>query len=149
MRLRVALEPDVPDLLVMMLAFNRHEEIDWSPALGEPALRRLMADPSLGVVAIIEDDTVAIAGYAVLTWGYDLEWNGRDSFLTELWIQPAARGRGLGAAALDALQDLARQHGAHAMHLMVRTANPRARSLYERAGFQSPARLFLSKPLVE
>lgn len=145
MRLRLATEADVAGLVVMMRAFNAHEEIDWDPRIGEVALRRLLGDPSLGVVAMLEED--GVLGYAVLTWGYDLEWNGRDAFLTELWLEAHARGRGLGAAALDALQDLAREHGARAMHLMVRVANPRARSLYERAGFRSPPRVFLSKPL--
>ena len=42
-----------------------------------------------------------LCGYFVLTWGFDLEWNGRDAFLSELFLIPDARGKALGAAALS------------------------------------------------
>jgi GNAT superfamily N-acetyltransferase len=45
---------------------------------------------------------------------------------------PEARGRGAGAAVLNALLDHARSHGARGAWASVRVA---ARTLYERAGF--------------
>jgi len=53
-----------------------------------------------------------ILGYFVLTWGYDLEWDGCDAFLTELFLVPAARGHGHGSGALVAAEAVAREHGA-------------------------------------
>jgi ribosomal protein S18 acetylase RimI-like enzyme len=141
---RLATPADVPRVLAMMVDFNRFEGIAWSPAVGEAPLRRLIADSSLGAVGVVDDGR---AGYFVLTWGFDLEWDGRDAFLTELWLVPEARGRGVGAEVLAEIQRIAKESGARALHLMVRNENANARRLYERAGFTSPPRVFLSKDL--
>lgn len=146
LRLNIAAEPDVALLLGMMEPFNLLEQTPWDPTAKERALRRLLADPSLGVVGIL----VAAdgpAGYFVLTWGYDLEWDGRDAFLTELFLVPRVRGNGLGSQALAHVENAARQYGARALHLMTRNENVVARRLYTRNGYVSPPRVFLSKQL--
>jgi len=145
-RLRAATSGDVPLLVQMMEAFNRLEGVAWDPASGTPALRRLLDDPTLGLVCVVERDA-EVLGYLVITWGYDLEWGGRDSFLTEIYLEPGARGAGVGARVLALLEDLAREHGAAALHLMVRPENEPAVRLYARAGYRSPPRTFLTKPL--
>lgn len=132
----------------MMEDFNRHEEIDTSRAKIRTALVRLLADPSLGRVLLFEHDG-ATAGYAVLTFGYDLEFAGRDAFLTELYLVPSARGRGLGRPAIAAVEVEARAAGVNAIHLVVRTDNVAARRLYDKTGFECPPRVLMSKPLVE
>lgn len=146
LRLSIADERDVALVLKLMEPFNLLEQTPWEPMAKERALRTLLADPSLGVVGIL----VAAdgpAGYFVLTWGYDLEWDGRDAFLTELFLVPEARGHGLGNQALDHVEAVARQHGARALHLMAREENVVARRLYARHGYVSPPRVFLSKQL--
>jgi ribosomal protein S18 acetylase RimI-like enzyme len=45
------------------------------------------------------------------------------------------------------IEETATAHGANALHLMVRHENVVARRVYERAGFTSPPRAFLSKKL--
>jgi ribosomal protein S18 acetylase RimI-like enzyme len=67
--------------------------------------------------------------------------------LTELWVAPRARGRGLGGRLLAEAERRARAGGAAAMHLMVRHRNVAARALYDRVGFVAPGRLLLTKPL--
>ena len=149
MRLRTPSERDLPALLAMMEDFNRFEGIAWTRAQGEAPLRTLLADASLGFVALAFADAAADAplGYAVITFGFDLEWGGRDAFLTELYLVPGARGRKLGAALLAAVEAQAKGQGAHALHLMVRHANANAQALYRRAGYQVPDRLFMTKKL--
>jgi ribosomal protein S18 acetylase RimI-like enzyme len=137
---------DMPGVLDMMEDFNRLEEIAWSRAPGEEALKKLLGDSSLGVVGILREGGAAI-GYFVLTWGYDLEWNGRDAFLTELYLVPAARGQGRGRASLVLIESIGKEHGVKALHLMVRPENIPARRLYQAAGYQSPPRVFLTKDL--
>ena len=146
LRARPAVAADVPALLDRMALFNALEGIAWSPASGEPALRALLADASLGHVGLFEAGG-AVAGYFVLTWGYDLEWAGRDAWLTELFLDEGLRGRGLGARCLDAVEAAARGAGARALHLMVRPENDPALRLYRGAGFEAPPRVCLSKPL--
>jgi len=67
-------------LLDMMQEFNALEDIPWSRDDVTPAVMRLLDSPELGVIAhILEGGT--LRGYVVLTWGFDLEWAGRDAFL--------------------------------------------------------------------
>lgn len=145
-RLRDATADDVPVLMAMMVDFNRGESIEWRPEPMERALRILLADPLLGLVVIVRDRDAEV-GYAILTWGFDLEWVGRDAFLTELYLVPAARGRGLGGEVMEALEARALAAGANALHMMVRHDNARAIRLYRGHGYVSPDRHFLSKRL--
>ena len=146
MGLRKATVADLPRLIPMMQAFNLLEGIDWDPARARPALTRLMEDSSLGTIGLVEYGD-RLVGYFVLTWGYDLEWNGRDSFLTEIYLEPATRGQGVGARTLALIESLARDGGAAALHLMVRPENQAAVKLYASAGYLSPPRTFLTKEL--
>ena len=141
-------ERDLDALMTMMEAFNRFESIVWTRATGEAPLRQLIGDPSLGFVVLArEADDAPNLGYAVVTFGFDLEWGGRDAFLTELWLEPDARGHGVGARVLAAVETRARAAGARAMHLMVRHANANAQALYRRAGYSVPDRLFMTRRL--
>lgn len=146
MHVRPAAPTDVPVLLDMMADFNRGEQIAWRREAGEAPLRALLADAGLGLVVVAEHADAAV-GYAVVTWGYDLEWGGRDCFLTELYLRPAARGVGLGARLLAATAARARDAGAAAMHLLVRPDNPAARRLYARAGFADVPRTMMTRRL--
>lgn len=61
--------------------------------------------------------------------------DGRWLHVSLLFVTQDARGAGLGAALLDALRSWAVENGVARMQL---NAAPRARSLYERAGFTTP-----------
>jgi ribosomal protein S18 acetylase RimI-like enzyme len=143
---RTATEGDLPRLLPMMVDFNRLESIDWTFERGERALRLLLTNAELGFVGLAEADGKT-CGYFVLTFGYDLEWNGRDAFLTELYLLPESRGRGLGRLLLTAAEDTAVARGTRALHLMVRPENASALALYLLMGFKDPARRLLTKPV--
>lgn len=147
-RVEVAGAADAQSLLVMMKDFNAGEGIVVDDDALRPALHRLLADASLGRVWRIElgGETV---GYAVVTFGYDLEFAGRDAFITELYLRPLARGRGIGRVALARIERAASDLGVRAIHLMVRPENRAAVALYASAGYASPPRTFLSKVLAE
>jgi ribosomal protein S18 acetylase RimI-like enzyme len=142
---RRATPDDLDDVLPRTRALNAEEGIASAEPALEAALRRLLADPGLGGCWIIEQGGAAI-GYAIVTFGYDLEFGGRDAYLTELWIDPEARGQGDGAAALALLDGELRALEVRALHLMVRPENPAVR-LYERAGFEASPRRFMTRRL--
>ena len=144
LRLRRAAPADLPDILPRTAALNAHEGIVVAPAALEAALHGLLVDPSSGGVWLIE--APAIVGYAIVTFGYDLEFSGRDAWLTELWIDEHARGTGAGTATLGLLDAELRPLGVRALHLQVRPENPALR-LYERAGFTRSPRLVLTRRL--
>jgi ribosomal protein S18 acetylase RimI-like enzyme len=145
LHLRPAGIGDLAAVLPRTLALNAHEGIAVDPAALEAALDRLLRDPEIGGVWLIERDSAAI-GYAMVTFGYDLEFAGRDAYLTELWIDPAARGSGAGGAALALLDPELRARGVHALHLQVRPDNPALR-LYQRSGFVASPRIIMTRRL--
>ena len=145
---RVARLADVAQLLVMMRTFNRAESVVWRPRRVAPALRRLLHEPRLGLVVVIDGPKRgSLAGYAIGTFGYDLEFAGPDGFVTELFVRPAHRARGEGRRLLDALTERLRAEGAGAVHLLVWPENHGARRLYARAGFAEVRRLVMTKAL--
>jgi ribosomal protein S18 acetylase RimI-like enzyme len=148
-RLRRATPDDLDAILPRTRALNAEEGIEIDDAALEAALRRLLADPGLGGCWIIERGGAATGdaiGYAIVTFGYDLEFGGRDAYLTELWIDPAARGGGAGSAALALLAGELRALEVRALHLLVRPENPAVR-LYARAGFEASPRVFMTRRL--
>jgi len=56
-------------------------------------------------------------------------------YLYSLWLEPAARGRGLGMALVSAALDWARSQSARVVTLRVDPANAAARAVYETLGF--------------
>jgi ribosomal protein S18 acetylase RimI-like enzyme len=143
--LRPANPDDLAELLPRTRALNAHEGIAIDPPVLEAALDHLLRDPSIGRAWLVDRDRVAI-GYAIVTFGYDLEFGGRDAYLTELWIDPPARGDGAGSAALRLLDPELRAHGVHALHLQVRPDNPALR-LYQRSGFAASPRVVMTRLL--
>jgi len=143
--LRRATPEDFSQLFSRTRALNAHEGIELDDDALERAVRRLLAEPDLGGAWLVERDDVVI-GYAIVTWGYDFEFGGRDAYLTELWIDEELRGEGAGAAALAELVAEMDRNGVGALHLLVRPDNP-ARRLYERAGFVASPRVVMTRTL--
>ncbi len=140
MTLRPGTLEDLDDLLPRTRALNVHEGIDTSEERLRAALCTLLGSPDLGGVWVNgrEGQTVS---YAIVTYGFDLEFDGRDAHLTELWIDPSHRGSGSAASALELLMPELIARGVNAVHLQVRPDNPALR-LYERQGFAvSPRRI--------
>lgn len=127
-------------------AFQDYERIPFERDAVRVGLARLLADARLGQVLLAEEDGVAV-GYAILTYGYDLEFAGMDGYLTDIFLTDAARGRGLGHWLLNEAERAARAAGVVALHLLVAPHNQRAHHIYHRAGFQVSPRLFLTKLL--
>jgi ribosomal protein S18 acetylase RimI-like enzyme len=144
--IRHANDADVPALLEQMQPFNEGERIPWKPERTDRALRHLLGHPELGFV-LVAVEPERLLGYVIVTYNYDLEWGGRDAFVTELWVVAEARGAGLGPRLLQAVEQHARAADVFALHLVVRPENEGARRLYEREGFELVPRVMMTKPL--
>lgn len=149
MTIRHARATDAPRLLPLVQALNTHEGISWQPAPLAAALDRLLSDPAIGRVLVAEsaDTPDHFDGYAIATFGFDLEFAGRDAFLTELYVAEGARGRGVGRALLRGIQEELRAADVRAVHLMVRPGNAEAQALYHGEGFREVPRQILTKRL--
>ena len=143
--LRFATTGDLEELLPRTHALNVHEGIDISEERLRAALTTLLASPELGGVWVLERDGETV-GYAIVTYGFDLEYDGRDAYLTELWEDPPHRGGGSASAALELLTAELSARGVNALHLQVRPDNPAMR-LYERLGFRLSPRRIMTRVL--
>jgi ribosomal protein S18 acetylase RimI-like enzyme len=94
-------------------------------------------------------DRRRLVGYAIGTFGFDLEFADPDAFLTELFVRPDARRQGLGAGLLAEVMTTLREGGARAVTLLVLPENGAARRLYAGAGFEEIPRLAMVRRLPE
>ena len=145
--IRPARPGDEDALLSLMEPFNRGEGLPWNPERCRHALQELLADPSLGFVLVGELGD--LAGYAVVTYNFDLEHGGRDAFLTELYVRPEARRSGWGRALLAEIERLARGRGVCALHLAMLPGNEGARALYRSRGYLVQERVLFTLPLAD
>ena len=145
-RFRRVVPTDVPSVLDMMREMYAEDGGSFAAVPAERALRLLIADGAHGAAWVAEDETGACA-YAVLTYGFSLEFHGRDAFVDELFVRPHRRGQGLARAGLALMEAECRAHGVHALHLEVTPTNEPAVALYRRFGFAMRGRQLMSKGL--
>lgn len=130
---RIATLDDLPTVLAMMRAFYSEDRLHFDDVATPRAVSALLSDPGCGALLLLGAD--GADGYMALTRGFSLEQGGHHALLDELYIAPAARGRGLGAQALALASTQARTWGVAVLRLEVHHHNPRAKALYLRAGF--------------
>ena len=133
-RIEPAREADLATLIDMMTRLYAEEWLPF-PRGSSAALDLLMREPSLGRCLVLWEGARPL-GYLVLGFGFSLEFGGRDDFLDELYVIPAARGRALGKQALDRAIQVCRAEGIGALHLEVGRQNAAAQHLYRSAGFR-------------
>jgi GNAT superfamily N-acetyltransferase len=146
MTFRPAVLADLDALLPLMEAFYAEDRHPWVESAARETLRALLSDPGCGRAFLIEEDARRV-GYLVVCFGFSLEFHGRDAFLDELYVVPAARGRGLGTQSLRVAEDCCREAGARALHLEVGHGNDTARRLYRSWGFEERPHALMSKRL--
>jgi diamine N-acetyltransferase len=144
--LRPATLDDVATLVGLMRAFYAEDGHAFREDAARGALVGLLEEPAHGRVFVIEADGET-AGYAAVTFGYSLEFHGRDAFLDELYVRPDKRGAGLGRVAIERATEVCRAEGIGAIHLEVGPGNDAARRLYEAAGFVDRAHHLMTRRL--
>lgn len=135
---------DAAELVGMMRDFYELEHIEFDEAAARAALGQLLGDESLGRVWLIKSGA-EIVGYVVLTFGFSLEFRGRDALVDELFVREGWRGRGAGRRALEFVAGVCRALGVGALRLEVGRENESARALYRKAGFQDHDRHLLTR----
>jgi ribosomal protein S18 acetylase RimI-like enzyme len=135
---------DLDALLALMGEYYAFDRLPFDRDQATRALTALLSDRSLGSVWLILVEAEA-AGYLVLTFGYSLEFHGRDAFVDELYIREAFRRSGLGTQAIAFAVEQCRAAGVRALHLEVERANTRAQAFYRTVGFVDHNRYLLTR----
>ena len=146
--IRPAGPEDLEALLPLMASYYREDGYSFDPATARRAVAGLLADPALGGLWLVTANGRAV-GYLAVTFGYSLEYGGRDAFLDEVYLLPEARGRGLGARLVALAEAACRAAGVRALHLEVEPDKRGAYGLYLDAGFVEHERRLTSKLLDE
>lgn len=121
--MRPVAQGDIPALGAGCLADRPLNAVE---AVVGTALRLARTRRGVGVVAVRDG---AIVGFGMLTlWPHAAE-------ISDLAVTPAQRGRGVGAAMIAHLAELARQMHAERVEIGVAAGNTRALALYRRLGF--------------
>lgn len=107
-------------------------------------LAKIMNDDSLGKVWLIYHCGIAV-GYIVLTFGYSLEYRGRDAFIDEFYIRESHRGRGIGTNVIQFVESICPSLKIKALHLEVERENTTAQSFYRKVGFKDQQRYLMTK----
>jgi len=141
---RLAVESDADTLLPFMREYYAFDGHGFDPAKARVALTALLRDSNRGRAWLILDGDIPV-GYAVLCFGYSLEWLGRDAFVDELYLREEYRGRCWGGKAMAFVEEAARDAGIRALHLEVVHENAAALKIYSKMGFQEHESRFLSK----
>jgi ribosomal protein S18 acetylase RimI-like enzyme len=90
-----------------------------------------------GQVLVAEVDG-ALAGYTSVVVNLpSLDTHYASATISDLWVEPAYRGHGLGKSLMQAAVAKIRDSGLHAASLKVATGNDSARALYRALGFRS------------
>jgi len=99
----------------------------------EAGVERLLSDPNTEF--LLGGDPAV--GVCQLRYRFAV-WTGtEDCSLEDIFVEPQARGSGLGRALAEAALERARERGCARVELDVNEANPAALALYESLGFES------------
>ncbi|QGX98234.1 GNAT family N-acetyltransferase [Roseovarius faecimaris] len=140
--LTLAKPDDLPRVTKLVADFHAEEGISQDEAVREAAILPLLEGSPHGAVYLIGPARAPI-GYAIVSFGWSVEFGGLDGFLDEIYIRPAVRGRGIGSEVLISLPKALSGAGLRALHLEVDRENEKARKLYEKLHFEPRERYML------
>lgn len=141
---KLASASNLDTLICLMSEFYVDQGLHFDEKVADSALKLLFSNEFFGKIYIIYISD-KIIGYLVVTFGFSLEYRGRDAFIDELYIQEQYRRQGIGKKALQLAEKICREQGIQAVHLEVERENTQARALYGKVGFTNRDRYLLTK----
>lgn len=141
-QLRLARPEDLERLMGLAAAFHAEMGIELDEERRQAALLPLLEGIPHGCVYLIGPARAPL-GYAVLTFGWSVEFGGMDAFVDEIYVRPAVRRRGIATETLLELPKALASGGIKAVHLEVDREDASAQKLYQRSGFKPRERYML------
>lgn len=131
MKIRDASGADEAGFRRLWAAYLAFYDVNLDPAVTDQTWTRILDPESRMSARIAVDDAGQVLGFAV--WHHHIaSWHlADDCYLEDLFVDPAARGQGLGRALLDDLFALARARGFGRIYWHTYEGNARARGLYD------------------
>jgi GNAT superfamily N-acetyltransferase len=136
----------VKRLIPFVRAFYEQFDYPYDEKAKLSVLHEMLGDGSLGRLWLIRHEGED-AGYVLLAFSFSLEFDGRIAFVDELFIKPSCRQKGVGAGALEKVEDTCLRLGIRVLRLESEAHNHRATALYGRLGYVDHGRHLMSKRL--
>ena len=138
---------EMSDLEILMEFIREFCEVDHHPfddSSIRVALAKIVSDESLGRVWLIQHNNQAI-GYIVLTFGYSLEYRGREAVIDEIYIREGHQGQGIGKRAIEFVEEVSPSLEIKVLHLEVERENIAAQHFYRKVGFEAQDSYLMTK----
>lgn len=132
--IRQAGAPDVPTLLGFIRALAEYERLSHEVVTDETALEQALFGPAAVAAALIAEHGGRPRGFALYFRSFSTFLGRPGIYLEDLFVEPEARGRGIGRALLRALARLAVERGYGRLEWAVLDWNEPAIGFYERIG---------------
>ena len=129
---------DLDELLQLLRGYCDFYEVAPSDAALRGLGENLLANPNSGGLQLIArgDDDGAPTGFATLYWTFSTLAAAPIGLMNDLYVDPAARGSGVGAALIEACAAECAARGVHILEWETAPENHRAQALYDRFGAQ-------------
>ncbi len=134
---------ELNSILKMVKEYHNLDHLPYNEDIITRVLTELMKDPLLGRIWQIHQEQQVI-GYTLITFGFSIEYEGKNAFIDELFLMSDARGKGIGGQVLTLIKKAAQELGIKALHLEAERSNLRAISLYHKFGFKDPDRVLMT-----
>ena len=131
---RPAAPADVPALLRLKRDLAILENAEFVLRATEQDWLRDGFGPQARFTAFVAEHAGTAVGMVTASERYYTSWAGCTLYIQDIYVEPAWRGLGMGAALLRCVAALALERGSPLVELTVRQDNP-ARGLYTRVGF--------------
>jgi ribosomal protein S18 acetylase RimI-like enzyme len=112
-----------------------------------PRFEALLA--SADVAPFVAESRGEALGIGILQFRRRLNFTTFEGWISDLYVQPAARGQGIGRALLDALVAEWRLRGGHRVQVQVPDQSPAAEALFREAGFEAWMLDFALRPVAD
>lgn len=127
-------------------AWRQRDEIDNTNLA---SLKKAMDTPEPGsAIFIAEDEAGKRAGFLHLQTQTDYFNGEKIAYISDLAVDSAFEGQGIGRTLLDKAEDWAREQNCSLLTLYVFSNNSRARKIYEKLGFNEEVTKYV-KPLFQ
>ena len=122
---------DLADLLPLMQAYGAFYESDPSDDELRAMATAFLDEGSGGTQLIARDRSGQALGHATVLWSWDTTLARRLAVMEDLFVAEAARGRGVGAALIEACRELAADRGVEWLAWETAPDNATAQRLYD------------------
>ena len=145
-RIQPATLDDIPALIRLMAEFYAESGYPLPEANARAAFTTLISTSHLGGVWLAWEGDEPV-GHIVLTVSFSMEYGAPRGFIDDLFVSPAARGRGIAGALIEAVVAAAPVRNVRALLVEVGSVNDAGHRAYDKAGFADTGHRLLSRQL--